>query len=84
MREEGTIDVGYGLRPDLVGKGLGQEFVTAILDFGIRRYDPSQLRVLILDWNDRSRKVAERCGFTHRETIVSDERPFLVLTRRIR
>ena len=61
--EAGTLDVGYGMRPDLVGRGLGPEFVRAILAFGVDRFRPDRLRVLILRWNARSLRVAERHGF---------------------
>lgn len=37
VEEPGTLDVGYGMRPDLMGPGLGREFVGAILDFAVRR-----------------------------------------------
>ena len=61
--EEGTLDVGYGLRPDLVGRGLSRSFIGAILAFGIERHRPRRLRVLVLRWNERSRRAAERQGF---------------------
>ena len=61
--EEGTLDVGYGLRPDLVGRGLSRSFIGAILAFGIERHRPRRLRVLVLRWNGRSRRAAERQGF---------------------
>ena len=61
--EAGTLDVGYGMRPELVGRGLGRAFVGAILAFGMRRFDPERLRMLILRWNVRSRRVAEGHGF---------------------
>jgi RimJ/RimL family protein N-acetyltransferase len=61
--EAGTLDVGYGLRPDLVGRGLSRAFIAAILAFGVERYRPRRLRVLILRWNERSRRAALRQGF---------------------
>jgi [ribosomal protein S18]-alanine N-acetyltransferase len=62
--EPGTLDIGYGMRPELVGRGLGRSFVGAILAFGSERFRPDRLRMLILDWNVRSRRVAESHGFS--------------------
>ena len=61
--EPGTLDVGYGMCPELMGRGLGREFVGAILAYGVWRYRPRRLRMLILRWNERSRRTAERHGF---------------------
>jgi [ribosomal protein S18]-alanine N-acetyltransferase len=79
--EAGTLDVGYGMRPDLVGHGLGREFVSAILAFALRRFAPRRLRLLILTWNERSRKVAEALGFKQERIAPSAEGDFLVLVR---
>jgi [ribosomal protein S18]-alanine N-acetyltransferase len=79
--EGGTLDVGYGLRPDLVGQGLGHAFVTAILDFALNEFSPRRLRLLILSWNERSRKVAEGLGFENEAVVASAEGDFLVMTR---
>ena len=79
--EAGTLDVGYGLRPDLVGRGLGRAFVEAILDFAVDQFSPRRLRLLILSWNERSRKVAEALGFEDEGVVPSDEGDFLVMTR---
>lgn len=68
--EEGTTDVGYGMRPDLIGQGRGRAFVGAILAFAVAT-DPTavRLRMSILDWNVRSRRVAEAHGFRFRERV---------------
>jgi RimJ/RimL family protein N-acetyltransferase len=79
--QEGTVDVGYGMRPDLVGRGLGRAFVTAILDFAVDEFSPQRLRLLILDWNERSRRVAEELGFENDGTVRSVEGDFLVMLR---
>jgi ribosomal-protein-alanine N-acetyltransferase len=81
VEEEGVLDIGYGMRPDLTGQGLGREFVGAILDFAIRRYAPRQLRLLILDWNDRSRRVAEGLSFQSESVLRRPDGAFLVMTR---
>jgi [ribosomal protein S18]-alanine N-acetyltransferase len=75
--EPGTLDVGYGMRPELMGQGLGRSFVSTIVGFGVRRFDPVRLRMLILRWNDRSRRAAERQGFA----IVGARGDFDVLER---
>jgi [ribosomal protein S18]-alanine N-acetyltransferase len=79
--EPGTLDVGYGLRPDLMGRRLGRSFVAAILDFASRRFGSLRLRLLILDWNERSRKVAEALGFEEVGVVRSAEGAFRVMTR---
>jgi [ribosomal protein S18]-alanine N-acetyltransferase len=81
VEEADTLDVGYGMRPDLMGHGLGREFVGAILDFAVGRFSPKRLRLLILDWNDRSRRVANALGFESEGVLRSTEGNFLVMTR---
>ena len=84
VEEADILDIGYGMRPDLMGHGLGREFVEAILDFAVPRFSPSRLRLLILDWNDRSRKVAAALGFESEGVLRSTEGDFLVMTRESR
>jgi [ribosomal protein S18]-alanine N-acetyltransferase len=61
--EPGTVDVGYGMRPDLCGQGHGRLFVGAVLDHVAARHPEARLRMSILYWNGRSRGVAEAHGF---------------------
>jgi RimJ/RimL family protein N-acetyltransferase len=56
--------------------------VGAILEFALERYDPDRLRLYILEWNERSRKVAASDGFVVESVLASDEGPFLVMVRR--
>lgn len=60
---EPALDVGLGLRPDLVGRGLGGAFVAAILDFSRRELAPPLFRLTIATWNRRATLVYERAGF---------------------
>jgi RimJ/RimL family protein N-acetyltransferase len=70
VEEEGTIDVGYGMRPDLIGQGRGRAFVGAILAHAVAGApDAARLRMSILDWNVRSRRVAEAHGFRFLERV---------------
>ena len=77
----GTLDVGYGLAPDRMGQGLGPSFVGTIIEFALSRFDPERLRLYVLEWNERSRKVAAGHGFAVESVLASDEGPFLVMTR---
>lgn len=79
--EEGILDVGYGMRPDLMGQGRGRSFVGAILGWAVGEFAPPRLRLLVLTWNERSRKVAEALGFECGGTVPSAEGDFYVMTR---
>src|SRR5690242_608290 len=57
------LDYGLGLRPDLVGQGLGLEFFLAGLDFAHERYRPRRVYLHVAEFNERARKVYERAGF---------------------
>jgi [ribosomal protein S18]-alanine N-acetyltransferase len=77
--EDGALDIGYGMRPDLVSKGSGRAFVAAILAFAVKEFSPQRFRVLILSWNERSRKVAEALGFQEEGIVPSTEGEFRVM-----
>ena len=79
--EPGVLDVGYGMAPDLMGGGRGHRFVEAILAFALEEYRPERLRVYVLDWNERSKSVAERHGFEAASHLENAEGRFLVLAR---
>ena len=61
--ENNTITVGLGMRPDLVGKGLGLAFVNAGLTFAKEQFKPDYFRLFVLTFNERAIKVYERAGF---------------------
>jgi ribosomal-protein-alanine N-acetyltransferase len=57
------ISLGLALRPDLTGRGLGEAFVRAGLDFARKRYTPRFFRLDVAEFNQRAIKVYERAGF---------------------
>ena len=57
------LDYGLGLRPDLVGHGLGLEFFRAGLEFARERYEPRRVFLHVAEFNERARRVYERAGF---------------------
>jgi ribosomal-protein-alanine N-acetyltransferase len=60
---EGIVDIGVGMRADLVGRGFGTAFGAAVLDEIRQRYGPVPLRAVILAWNERSLRLARHLGF---------------------
>ena len=59
----GALEIGLGLRPDLVGRGLGLEFFRAGVEFGRQRFEPPRIILAVAAFNDRAVKVYERAGF---------------------
>ena len=57
------LDYGLGLRPDLVGRGLGLEFFLLGLEFARERYRPGRVYLQVAEFNQRACKVYERAGF---------------------
>ncbi len=72
--------IGFGLRPDLTGRGLGLDFVTACADFAAQfarrqyRYRGAEIGLGVYQFNQRAIKVYERAGFvkfTERIALVN-------------
>ena len=62
------IDVGWGLRPDLMGRGLGPELIEAALDV----HPGARHRIAVCDWNERAQRAPAKCGFVHTGERVGD------------
>jgi [ribosomal protein S18]-alanine N-acetyltransferase len=71
---EPALDMGLGMRPDLTGMGLGEEFVLAGLRFARETYSPPAFRLTVAAFNRRAIRVYERVGFEIVETFGTDMR----------
>ena len=64
FEEQGdALEIGLGLRPDLVGRGLGLDFFEAGVEFGRRRFEPARVILAVAAFNERAIKVYVRAGF---------------------
>jgi len=58
-----VLEYGLGLRPGLVGRGLGLDFFRAGLEFGRERFGTTRVRLYVAAFNERAIRVYERAGF---------------------
>ena len=63
LTETRVLDIGVGLWSDLVGQGLGLNFVSAVLDYAAKKYQPACFRVTIAYFNQRSQNTFLKLGF---------------------
>ena len=61
--DETALDTGGGLRPDLVGRGLGRRAIATGLAFGRAQFAPPALRVTVASFNLRALRTVEALGF---------------------
>jgi ribosomal-protein-alanine N-acetyltransferase len=63
-----------GLRPDLTGQGLGEEFVTQCVEYAISHYRLSKhtVRLAVALFNQRAIKVYQRAGFVETNRTIRD------------
>ncbi len=58
-----ALDTGGGLRPELVGQGLGRPAITTGLAYGRAAFRPPAFRVTVADFNLRAVRTVESLGF---------------------
>jgi len=58
-----VVEIGIGLRPDLVGRGLGEAHLRAQLEYARGQWQPQTFRLYVATWNERAIRVYERLGF---------------------
>ena len=81
--DDRALDTGGGLRPQLVGQGLGRHAIAAGLAFGRAQFAPQAFRVTVASFNARALRTVEALGFQRvgQFHAASDGRSFVVLTR---
>jgi [ribosomal protein S18]-alanine N-acetyltransferase len=77
-----ALDVGLGMRPDLVGQSLGIGFTRSVLDFAQREYSPSAFRVTIAGFNRRAQRLCRALGFQETARFLRDGATEFVVFRR--
>lgn len=75
------LDIGFGLRPDLCGKGLGGRYVRSIMDFLKRERGYEKFRLTVARFNTRAIKVYEKIGFRAVKNVKSkyDGKEFTIM-----
>lgn len=61
--EDGVVEVGLGLRPDLTSRGLGESFMRAQLEHAQKQWRPDKFTLFVAAWNERAIRLYERLGF---------------------
>lgn len=65
-----SLEIGLGLHPDWTGRGLGQSFVEAGLEYARRRFAPDEFSLSVAAFNRRAIAVYQRIGFTCSRTYM--------------
>lgn len=58
-----VVVIGLGLRPDLTGKGWGQTFCAAGLEFAMKKCSPRAFKLTVATFNKRAISVYRKLGF---------------------
>jgi RimJ/RimL family protein N-acetyltransferase len=78
---EGTMEAGWGLTPDMHGKGLAGEVVGAIIAWADANRPGPRMTCIIEPANTASIRVAERNGFREFDRTLSHGTPVIVFER---
>ncbi len=66
--------VGFGMRPDLTGSGLGYEFISECISYAVDKheYKGEYVRLGVAQFNKRAIKTYEKNGFEVFDTVKAD------------
>ncbi len=66
--ENNCAEMGYVLHPDFWHQGLAPEALRCLMAFGFTELRLHRMVAKIMDENDASKRVAQKCGFRHEAT----------------
>ncbi len=80
--EDGFMDVGLGLKPELCGKGLGSSFLKLGLDYAREHLGCKRFRLSVAAFNERAVKVYRKAGFSIDREVTNSyfKNKFYVMT----
>ncbi|SET52857.1 ribosomal-protein-alanine N-acetyltransferase [Salinibacillus kushneri] len=69
---EDNVDIGFGMRPDLTGRGYGYHFLQTGLEFVIEIYHPKIITLSVATFNQRAIKLYKKLGFKEVQTFMQN------------
>lgn len=72
IQHESQREIGYVLSPDYWGNGYVPEAVQAMIRFGFEALGLERIWCGYFSFNDQSRRVVEKCGFTYAFTKTQE------------
>ncbi|WP_328291591.1 GNAT family N-acetyltransferase [Kineococcus sp. NBC_00420] len=79
--QDGVLDVGLGVHPNLTSRGLASGLFEQVAALAWDLFHPRQLRTAVATFNDRSLALCRKAGFTPvRDFTGPGDRPFRELT----
>jgi ribosomal-protein-alanine N-acetyltransferase len=82
--EVGTVDLGCGLRPDVLSQGIATRVLPAIMDFAHEQFAPRKFRTAVASFNERATRLCLSAGFEVVRRFPGPGREFQELTRTAR
>ena len=71
-QQKEVVVIGLGLRPDSTGKGWGQAFLEAGIEFAREKYRPAAFELSVATFNQRAINVYRKAGFKDLQKLVQE------------
>ncbi|SDJ78774.1 ribosomal-protein-alanine N-acetyltransferase [Sediminibacillus albus] len=71
-KQNNTIELGLGMKPEFTGKGMGLGFLKAGLDFAKTNFNPAAITLSVAAFNKRAIKLYEKTGFVPIKTFIQE------------
>jgi [ribosomal protein S18]-alanine N-acetyltransferase len=82
--DESALDIGFGLRPDLTGRGQGSSYFDVVLRYIEAQMPGRSLRATVVGWNKRAIRLCQRAGFRVLGHFISqheDKKEYVMLLK---
>jgi ribosomal-protein-alanine N-acetyltransferase len=80
-QRQGTIDIGGGVRPDLLSEGIATDLLPLVMDFARDQFAPQRFRTVVASFNERSTRLCVSAGFEIVRRFEDPTREFKELLR---
>ncbi|MBS4199345.1 GNAT family N-acetyltransferase [Bacillus sp. FJAT-49732] len=80
---EGLTDLGFGMKPELTGQGLGYTFISFIIEEIQQKYNLNKIRLTVAEFNKRAIALYEKLGFVMQTSFIANDTTFLVMIKKL-
>lgn len=82
--QENMVDIGFGMKPEFIGKGNGSLFLSYILSFINENFPGSNIRLSVATFNRRAIHLYEKFGFIKAEEFQTETADFITMVKQMK